>query len=239
MREAVAEQLLDINRQFYDKFAQPFAASRVHPQPGYMLLLKFLPRPCLQFLDVGCGEGRLGRFLQSQAAVGHYTGIDSSDRLLQEAQRNTEGSFHQCDISRQRWSSGLGTFDAIACLAVLQHIPGRTNRIRLLQEMGALLAPSGRLLVSTWQFVENDRFRRKIRDWSEVGLDQAEVEAGDYLLTWERGGFSLRYVNIINEAEIAALARQANLHLLTSFRSDGKEGNLNLYSVLERRRPGQ
>jgi hypothetical protein len=53
------------------------------------------------------------------------------------------------------------------------------------------------------------------------------------LLTWQRKGFSFRYVAIIDEAVTAELARQAELRVQAHFHSDGQEGNLSLYTVLE------
>jgi len=233
MREEVVQRLLALNRAFYDRLAGPFALSRAHPQPGFYRLLELLPVPCRRLLDVGCGEGRFGRFLLGHAAVERYTGIDSSSPLLEYAAQSFEAEFLLRDISQPQWSSGLGRFDAIACLAVLQHIPGKSNRVRLLAEMGALLAPGARLFFSTWQFRDKARFRNKFRDWEDAGLVSADVEPNDFLLPWERDGFALRYVTMIDESEAAILAAEAGLRITEHFRCDGKEGDLNLYSVLE------
>jgi hypothetical protein len=66
-----------------------------------------------------------------------------------------------------------------------------------------------------------------------VGLSSDDVEPHDYLLTWQRGGFSYRYVCLIDEAETAVLAQSSNLQIVTQFRSDGQEGDLSLYTVLQ------
>ena len=228
----VADRLLGLNRAFYRKLSGPFARSRARPQPGFHALLGHLPQPCPRLLDVGCGEGRLGRFLQTHEAIGEYVGVDFSPHLLARAQESVVGTFKVCDIARPGCLQGLATFPAVACLAVLQHIPLRANRLRLLQEMAQHLAPQGVLLLSTWQFMDSERQRRKIVDWSEIGLTSDDVEAGDYLLTWQGGGFGLRYVCLIDEEEIDTLSRDAGLQIVHQFRSDGKEGNLNLYTIL-------
>jgi hypothetical protein len=58
--------------------------------------------------------------------------------------------------------------------------------------MRRLLLPEGRLLLSNWQFATNSRQRRKQLAWSTAGLEPADVEPGDYLLSWQRGGLGLR-----------------------------------------------
>ena len=128
MREEVVAQLLALNRAFYDGQAASFAASRVQPQPGFTALLPYLPQPCRTMLDVGCGEGRFGRFLQSQQPVARYVGVDFSAELLMIAQAQvdaTEGQidFYQRDMTRPDFLAGLGRFDAVVCLAALHHIP--------------------------------------------------------------------------------------------------------------------
>jgi hypothetical protein len=97
---------------------------------------------------------------------------------------------------------------------------------------GRLLA-DGRVVLSNWQFLGSDRQRRKVVSWETVGLSTNELEPGDYLLSWQRDGYGLRYVNNIGAEETMALANQAGLEVASQFRSDGREGNLNLYTVLK------
>jgi len=237
MQITVAQQLLALNRRFYASLAVPFAATRQSPQPGFARLRAALPRAPFSLLDVGCGNGRFGHYLVQQHSLRAYTGVDFSAELLETAVTHVPGRYLQRDLSQPGCLDGLGQFDAAACLAVLQHIPGQANRARLLREMGERLGKDGRLLLSTWQFMDSERQRRKLRDWTEIGLSAADVEPNDYLLTWQRDGFGLRYVCYVDESETEKLAAAAGLRILDQFRSDGKEGNLNLYTVLVRPLP--
>jgi len=234
MDSKVVDRLRALNRAFYEKLAAPFAQTRSRPQPGFSLLLDHLPRPCPRLLDVGCGEGRFGRFVQERAAVDEYVGVDFSPKLLARAEEVIEGSFLVRDLTRTGCLEGVGDFPAVACLAVLQHIPGRENRVRLLQEMADHLLPDGRIFLSTWQFLDSERQRRKIAPWGAADLSPEQVEADDYLLTWQRSGFGLRYVCYIDSVDTAALAEEAGLAVAEQFRSDGREGNLNLYTILRK-----
>ena len=223
-----------LNRRFYDDLAQPFARSRDFYPPGYSWLLRHLPKPCPRLLDIGCGEGRLGRYLLVAQAVDAYEGLDQSVTLLKNASERTRGRYWRRDISVTGFLSDLDTFQTIALLSTLQHIPGRSRRVQLLQEIGAHLDPQGKLFLANWQFIGSERQRRKIKDWSEVGLSPDDVEANDYLLSWERGGQGRRYVALIDPSETQALAQDAGFEVKAQMLSDGREGNLNLYTLLRR-----
>ncbi len=232
MRDDVVQRLLDLNQEFYDAQADSFSGSRVTPQPGFARLLPHLPQPCPRFLDVGCGNGRFAEFLQSHKRIGEFVGVDFSEELLTDAAKNAEGTFYQRNLLEPDCLDGLGRFPAISCLAVMHHLPGRANRVRLLQEIKEHLVENGRLLISNWQFMDSPRQRRKVQDWAEISLTAADVEPNDYLLAWRRGGFALRYACQIDVAETAELATAAGFAIVDQFRSDGKEGNLSLYTVL-------
>jgi tRNA (uracil-5-)-methyltransferase TRM9 len=233
MEAEVVKKLLTLNQNFYDDLADPFAESRTRPQPGFYQILDHLPDPCDYFLDVGCGEGRFGRFLLARKKIHWYTGVDFSGELLAKAQAITMGDFHQRDMSRPGCLYGLGDYDCVACLAAMQHLPGQASRINLLNEMKLRLNPNGRIILSNWQFLESERQRRKIVDWGLIDINKSDVGPKDYLLTWQRDGYGLRYVSLIDEEETAVLAEATNLRINNQFRADGKEGDLSLYTILQ------
>ncbi len=244
MNEATVRRLMALNQRFYATLAGPFAHSRAHMPTGFERLAAYLPTVCGRVLDVGCGEGRWGRFVLAQRPQAHYVGVDFAAELLAaaRAQLLTAGyeippTLQQQDITALPADWEPEPFDVIACLGVLHHIPGRANRQRLMEQLGGRLAVGGRLFLSNWQFTRSVRQRRKIRPWSEVGLSPADVEPGDYLLSWERGGSGRRYVCLIDAGETAELALAAGCRILTQFEWDGREGNLNLYTILERLTP--
>lgn len=232
MREEIVERLLALNQDFYRQFATPFAETRTHPQPGFYQLVEFIPRPCKKMLDVGCGEGRFGRFVLDRNLAEHYTGVDFSQELIDIAANSIEGEFFLRNLSRQGSLNGLGEFNLIACLATMQHIPGRSNRLNLLREMRDHLAAGGVILLSNWQFMDSERQRKKVTDWSQVNIDPSELEENDYLIAWRRAGTGFRYVNFINSIDMEWLARSVGLKVSGQFRADGRAGNLNLYSIL-------
>lgn len=239
MDETTAQRLLALNRQFYDEFADPFAESRGFEQPGIRQALDFLPATG-RLLDVGCGNGRLAHVLERADRPVEYLGIDSSARLLEIARRQSaalrsvQAQFLEIDITEHGWSSILpgGRFEAIAMLAVLHHLPGWQSRCNCLVALRELLGADGRIVVSVWQFMNEARLKRKVVPWSAIGLSDEQVEPGDVLLDWQRGGRGLRYCHLVNETELAALAKATGLVLTDVYYADGRSQRLNLFGVL-------
>ncbi|HMT20024.1 MAG TPA: methyltransferase domain-containing protein [Promineifilum sp.] len=230
MDETIARKLVELNSDFYERMAESFSATRLGFQPGFERLSAYVTVSA-RVLDVGCGNGRFARFLAERVGPVDYTGVDFSEQLLQTA-AGLPGHYIRRDLTQLGCLSDLGEFQVITCLSTLQHIPGQAIRERLLREMGERLAPGGCILMCNWQFLDSPRQRRKVRPWAEAGIRSEQVEPDDYLLSWERGGSGLRYVACIDFSATVALCESAGLRVTDSFRSDGREGNLNLYTVL-------
>ena len=240
MKTTTARRLLRLNRDFYDAFAAEFADSRSALQSGIVRALRSLGE-FHSLLDVGCGDGRVGRALASGVVphrVGRYLGVDFSARLLEQAASLPDRfDLVARDLSAPGWARGIGSapFDAAVCFSALHHIPGPRRRLRLLRDIRTLLKPGARCAVSVWQFLHAPRLRRKIVPWSEAGLWPRDVDPGDYLLDWRRGGRGLRYVHHFDEAELVKLCRRAGFDVLETFRSDGRtpDGELGLYTLVK------
>ncbi len=93
MTPEIAQKLIQINQTFYAGIADSFADSRKSPQPGFQRLLEYMPTGSLDLLDVGCGEGRFGRFVQAHQPLQKYVGVDFTTDLLAKARANTVGEF--------------------------------------------------------------------------------------------------------------------------------------------------
>lgn len=227
----LVRELVALNSTFYRDFAQSFSDSRAKFETGYAHLLGFIPAGKPTVLDVGCGNGRFGRFLQENIVLGQYTGVDFSPFFLGKMGESGHRVL-QRDLSLPGCLDDLGSFDLIVCLATMQHIPGGSNRQRLLEEMANHLRPDGRIVVSNWQFLTNPRQQHKILPWESVGIDPSRLESHDFLLSWGRGGSGSRYVAYLDREAMNEAATSAGLRVVNQFRADGREGDLNLYTIL-------
>jgi tRNA (uracil-5-)-methyltransferase TRM9 len=227
-------RLLDLNRQFYQTFAVAFSSTRQRLQPGVIRILDQI-RPTDDLLDLGCGNGELARELAHCGHVGAYTGLDFSQPLLGLAtpDQPTNFSFVQADLSTPDWDAPLSgnQYNAVLAFAVLHHLPGYELRLRIVRKIRSLLTRDGRFFHSQWQFLNSPRLATRAQPWEAIGLSQADVDPGDYLLDWRQGGTGLRYVHHFSEPELAELAGSTGFKVVESFLSDGKNHRLGLYQV--------
>jgi SAM-dependent methyltransferase len=242
MRNDVVDQLLTLNRQFYQTFAEHFAATRERLQPGVVRVLDSFP-PEVSVLDLGCGIGEVANQLAERSYKGVYIGLDSSSNLIaiaRERCRHPDAQFQVVDFADPAWAEMLktltaeshnGTFDRILAFAVLHHIPSRLLRSRFIQEVHDLLLPGGQFWHSNWNFIASSRLRERIVPWSEIGLKDKDIEEGDHLLDWRRGGYGLRYVHHFDEDELGELAQTTGFHIAETFYSDGEGDRLGLYQL--------
>lgn len=235
MKKEIIDRLVAINHQFYQRFAEHFSSTRSTPWHGFAFVAESLPQPCETFLDVGCGDGRLGRYLLEQGRIDHYTGVDFSNALLDEGRTLGTTSFYERNLLTENPLAGLGKFDSIACIAALHHIPAHANRVNLLREMRDHLNDDGRLILSTFQFMQSERLRKKVVDWAVVEIDSAELEPNDYLVDWKRGGYGVRYIAYLDHDATRALMWEAGFEMVGEFSADGKTNNLNFYVSAKKR----
>ncbi len=242
MHEEITERLLALNRAFYATFARPFAASRPTSDPALVCILPHIPQRA-SVLDVGCGNGRLALLLDRERPGATYLGVDAVPELVELARAQADqlttvaAEFRVADIARPGWGRALpgAPFDCVVALAVLHHIPGFDLRVGVLREIAGLLKPGGCLILSTWQFLGSARMRRKIVDWTEVSIAEESLEPGDYLLDWKREGRGLRYCHLVDEVEVERLAAESGFCVRETFRAGGREGDLSLFAVFDRK----
>jgi SAM-dependent methyltransferase len=245
MEPDVLHQIRSINHEFYQTFADSFAETRARLQPGIQRMIAEISGS-ESLLELGCGNGELASNLIDLDFKGCYLGIDLSERMLAIAGSVVGGSPNFAFIQAELGSSDLRMdiqqkaserfrppYDQQVAFASLHHVPGDSSRRRLIQELHALAADDGKVCVSVWNFLESERLRERVLPWETVGLSEEQIEPGDYLIDWRRGGSGVRYVHHFSEAELSGLAQQAGFTVQETFYSDGETGNLGLYQVWE------
>jgi SAM-dependent methyltransferase len=99
-------------------------------------------------LDVGCGTGVTSRELTKHlGAEGSVTGLDLSENMLSVARQKCPGvTFHQGSVDAIPLADN--SFDLVVSSFMLMFLD---DPIAAVREMGRVLRPGGRIVVSVWQ----------------------------------------------------------------------------------------
>lgn len=166
-----------------------------HWHLNFPRFVRLLPDAGHGTLDVGCGEGRVGRWL---AARGHtVTGIDSSPTLTAAAQQ--AGGYQEIvceDAASLPWPENA--FDLAVAYMSLQDMP---DPEQVIGEIARVLCPGSYLLIAITHplnrpDVDLDRYFQRLRFHDEVtraGLrmtfDGVDRPLGDYTAALTDRGF--------------------------------------------------
>jgi 2-polyprenyl-3-methyl-5-hydroxy-6-metoxy-1,4-benzoquinol methylase len=240
MSPQTIQSLNRLNVTFYARQAKSFDATRQNPWSGWEHFLPYLPKEPLSVLDVGCGNGRFEQFLVTHdIPISHYSGVDLSSELIQRAWGQNPHDLHtrtfkQLDICQpDSWSIFKQKYDVVALLALLHHIPSLFLRKKLLSRAAAALNPGGLLLLSLWHYEVDPRFSQKVMPWKlQPQIHPDDLEAGDYLLSWQNDPSKLRYAHVFQEHETLEYIQSSRLALVHEFHADGVSHNLNHYLML-------
>jgi SAM-dependent methyltransferase len=132
----------------YDEIAGEFAESRQFPWKEFDLFLKYY-RKDFKVLDLGCGNGRLLRWL-SKHEFGSYLGVDQSKNLLEIAKKeHPEQKFLLGDMTDLEGKIATGSLDVIFAIASFHHVPPRLQE-KTLKSWKKLLKPGGYIFMTNW-----------------------------------------------------------------------------------------
>jgi 2-polyprenyl-6-hydroxyphenyl methylase/3-demethylubiquinone-9 3-methyltransferase len=149
-------------------------------------------------LDVGCGGGLLSEGLARKGA--HVTGIDLGTATLQVAELHALESGLAIQYlkrsAEEHAAQSSGTYDVVACLEMLEHVPDPPAVLRALQ---TLVKPGGHVVLST--------LNRGLKSWLLA------IVGAEYLLgLLERGTHT--YSRFIRPSELAQWSRVAGLEVV-------------------------
>ena len=244
MDAKTAQKLNALNQEFYAKNAASFSATRSHPWEGWKRL-----RPAIgaasNILDVACGNLRFERFASMLKGEGNVE-FDCVDSCAELAPSLPGIHFQKLDIVELCINGGniakaihSPACDFVVSFGFLHHVPGFEARCRLIEALLEKTVQGGRVALSLWQFMEDDRLARKAlattaRARHELDLD---LDENDYILGWQDDGSAYRYCHNYTDDEISELLFKVSdtCQLEFHYNSDGRNNALNTYVVLRKK----
>jgi ubiquinone/menaquinone biosynthesis C-methylase UbiE len=127
-------------------------------------------RPCLHFLDIGCGTGWAVRYVASRLQdKGEFYGVDISGTMIETAQVQSRdfGNVHYYKSNAEQLPLESGTVDCAICTNSFHHY---LDPSKVLAEIRRVLAVAGRLYILD---VTTDDF---VMRWIDGRVRQRERE---------------------------------------------------------------
>jgi len=106
------------------------------------LLLRFVPNRCDRALEIGCGTGVFSRKLARRAQ--EVVALDLSSEMIRVARSQSAALRHlQFQVADFMTWDAAGSFDCIATIATLHHLPARAA----FEKLKTHLSPGGVLII--------------------------------------------------------------------------------------------
>ena len=232
MRGHTATNILNENRESYDRMAKEFSGTREHFWEE-LTFLKEYANPDMRVLDIGCGNGRFYSVLKERNAV--YTGVDNSKGLLAEAKtKYPEANFVEGDATALPFADG--SFDIAYSFAVVHHIPGKALREKFFSEAARVLRPGGTLIVTSWYLWRPRYVLRLITEALKSLLFISPLDIGDMMYTFGKDRHS-RYLHAFTHRGLLRLMRKNGFAIIGSeiVGRTGSSGEKNILVVARKR----
>lgn len=257
MDTETARALIALNNRFYAEHAASFSATRSVPWDGWRRLADLLTERGwsageLSVLDVACGNLRFEQFLGEQFinASLSFEAVDSCPSLMDiETHEWSCLHFHEVDVLDRALHGNKALTDIPACdlsatFGFMHHIPGFDLRSRVLDELVDHTVSGGLIVISFWQFMQDERLARKAlradvlaqKDELAQKINLRQLDTHDHFLGWQCDPAPLRYCHHFTESEIDKLVASVGTRAreVARYSADGSSGTLNRYVVLER-----
>ena len=212
-------ELLALVKKNYAEIASDFDRTRKKKLWPELSKLAADVKKGSKVLDAGCGNGRLIEALKEKDIF--YSGFDNSEELIALAKKNYPSHeffiFDILDVSAIADKS----YDVIFCVAVIPHIPGHENRVKVLKDLSDKLVTGGKMIISFWDLRSQSRYRKHlIVSAVKKIFGISKLDHGDVLFDWKGPEKSKRYYHAFSEKELKDLTHDAGLKLEKLYRAD-------------------
>jgi 2-polyprenyl-3-methyl-5-hydroxy-6-metoxy-1,4-benzoquinol methylase len=127
----------------FDRLALLLDEGWNHNNHYHDFLLRQVPSPCRNAMEIGCGSGAFARLLAQKAR--HVLALDLSPQMIalarERSQQYSNIDYQVADVLS--WGLAPGQFDCIVSIATLHHMPMEN----ILSKLKTALAPGGKLIV--------------------------------------------------------------------------------------------
>jgi 2-polyprenyl-3-methyl-5-hydroxy-6-metoxy-1,4-benzoquinol methylase len=230
MNKKLEEKLNNIVQKNYLEIADHYSETRKKViWEGLFEIAKGVERGA-KVLDVGCGSGKLLQAFSENRI--NYLGIDPSEALLANAHKQY-GDYNFENGNIMNLDSFESDYDYVFCIAVLQHIPGRKNRVRAIENLKSGIKKGGKIIITTWDMYRSRKHKKilcKNCILKFFGLNK--MDFGDIVFDWKNSKgevVSKRYYHAYKMSELRKDCVDAGLLIEKIYKRDN-----NIYVELKK-----
>jgi ubiquinone/menaquinone biosynthesis C-methylase UbiE len=211
MREKKAKKLLNEVNKTYEEIAQEFSNSRNTFGTEFNMFLPYI-KANSTIVDLGCGNGRVAGYLDSNAAPKHhYLGIDNSNSLLDIAQKKyPKKQFIYGDFLNLPLENS--STDLLLCIRSFHHIPSSKLREKALEEIKKALKNDGTLIITVWNLYQKKYLLNHIFAFFRWLFTLGSYERNDLKIKW--GKKNKRYYHAFTDKEMINLLNKAGFIII-------------------------
>ncbi len=205
-----SEQLLQQVKNGYNKISEHFSQTRYKPWDEFKLFKEYI-RDGQKILDLGCGNGRLYKFLKDQNLNVDYYGLDNAEKLIsicKEKYPEVADRFKVGEIFKLPYDESQ--FDVVICIATFHHLSDYTQRINTLEQVRRVLKPGGYLLMTNWHLWHRPFLKYFFSQFRQ------KVSRKDLIFPWKSADGQVqcqRYYHAFTKGELKRLFKKSNFKI--------------------------
>lgn len=175
----------------YSSIADEFSRTRFNHWNKVKHFIQSLNK-CTILLDIGCGNGKYTTVRNDLL----YVGCDITRELLLHASAlQSPKDLFQTSCEQLPLRNQIA--DAAICIAVLHHIHGFDERVKVVIGILERLKPPARALITVWAYEQNNTTKRDTK-WTRICPTST-----DYLVPWR--GNHHRFYHLFTQTEVREL----------------------------------
>lgn len=180
-----------------------------------------------KILDIGCGNGRLRKFLGERNFSGEYFARDVAANFLDHAAQHLA----EYDAQTLHFSQGgfldlendfeHETFDEVWAVASFHHLSQHEDRKKALRDIHSILKEGGDIVLTVWNLWEQKKYIPQKQEAFWRSVLNPLFSARDFLIPWGTQK-TPRYYYSFSQEYLTELLQDAGFEIQESFYSDKK-----------------
>jgi len=205
-----SEQILQQVKNGYNRIAEHFSQTRYKSWDEFKLFFEYI-KDRQKILDLGCGNGRLYKFLKDRNLDVDYYGLDNAEELIkicQEKYPEIAGHFITSEISKLPYQ--VDSFDLVFCIATFNHLPTSDLQLKTLREVHRVLKSDGYFLMTNWHLWHRPFWKYFFNQFSQ------KISWKDFFIPWKSPNGQVqyqRYYHAFTKGELKRLLKKSNFKI--------------------------